>query len=376
MVGGEPAQVVDGSYRRTLEMTAPSQTISISAQANGYAPGAASTTVQYSPEAASRIAAVEASTGVQAAGSGLAPSHGQSSQANTATTSTQSTPTRPSAAGAATGATAANHAGATSTAASSTSATKTSTPAKPTAPAAHKATATQHKTAAKHSTAATHSTATKHTTAAKHNSSAKHNSAGKHNSSAKHSSATKHKTAAKHNSSTKHKSSANHRATAKHKASGKHTARHHARTHHRRHASSSQIRKLWIQGCEGAARGGQYGSYCRCTYAHLSHAGSLRSAGQVTPLIRKLRGYENGHRLSTLPRGLQRAVTACAGKLPHPLGATTGLTRLPELAYGQPSLSSFAGLRVRPVPYAGAQRVLEDAPVSPRAITRSVMALL
>lgn len=56
-VGGQPAQVVDGSFSRRVQLGPSSQTITITGQASGYGDGVASTTVQYSPKLAATFAA-------------------------------------------------------------------------------------------------------------------------------------------------------------------------------------------------------------------------------------------------------------------------------------------------------------------------------
>jgi Glucodextranase, domain B len=60
LVSGQPAHVTHGSFTQSLRISQPSQTITISAQASGYASSSASTTIKYSPTVAGQIVAARA----------------------------------------------------------------------------------------------------------------------------------------------------------------------------------------------------------------------------------------------------------------------------------------------------------------------------
>jgi hypothetical protein len=395
MVGGQPATVVDGSYRRTLQMTEPTQTIAITGQANGYTDGSASTTVQYSPQAASRIAAFQASglAAVTHTASQSPSSQHYTGSAAPATTkpttrSTTSTVQPPP-----------------STAALTATSASTTAPARATHRAAgHKATAVRHRATTQKTAAVTHRAAGQHkTTSVKHKTtSVKHKTTSvKHKTTAvKHkTTAVKHKTTAvKHRTTTHKKTAVRHKTTVKHKSSAKHTTTHkrtnnnhshrhgaqhktarhsHRSGHRRRHHSrftAAQVHRAWMQGCESGINGQQFGAYCGCTYTHLRAAGTLGSPGQAAKLLGKLRDYGRTKNFNNLPRVLQHAVTSCASKLPDPLGGMPRITRLPAVSYTR---AVFGSLRLGPAPYAAAAaRVLEQAPVGPKSLTSSVLAAL
>jgi len=57
LVAGQPATVQDGSFRRTLRLHGSAQTVTVTAQAAGYAPAQANTQVSYSAGLAAQLAA-------------------------------------------------------------------------------------------------------------------------------------------------------------------------------------------------------------------------------------------------------------------------------------------------------------------------------
>jgi hypothetical protein len=61
VIGGRRAPVSRGAFTQSIWLGASSQTITVNAQATGYTPAVTRTTVLYSPEAASQIAAAQAS---------------------------------------------------------------------------------------------------------------------------------------------------------------------------------------------------------------------------------------------------------------------------------------------------------------------------
>ena len=56
-VGGKPATVRGGAFRRTVWLTGASQSVAVAAQATGYTPALAKTTVSYSPNLAAQLVA-------------------------------------------------------------------------------------------------------------------------------------------------------------------------------------------------------------------------------------------------------------------------------------------------------------------------------
>lgn len=60
LVDGKPAQVIHGSFKRSLLVAQPSQTITVTARATGYVATSATTTIQYSPTLAAQLAAAQA----------------------------------------------------------------------------------------------------------------------------------------------------------------------------------------------------------------------------------------------------------------------------------------------------------------------------
>lgn len=59
-VDSQPAKVVRGNFTRSLRIVQPTQTITVTAQASGYAPGSVSTTVQYSSALAHQLVSARA----------------------------------------------------------------------------------------------------------------------------------------------------------------------------------------------------------------------------------------------------------------------------------------------------------------------------
>jgi hypothetical protein len=103
------------------------------------------------------------------------------------------------------------------------------------------------------------------------------------------------------------------------------------------------IKQLWIKGCVRPGTGGSYKPYCRCTYAHLSKAGALRSRKRLKELMRKLKPYERTHNIARLPAAVRGAIAACAGKLP-PSDAIVGkplVNKLPSTTHSaNPQIAS------------------------------------
>ena len=100
------------------------------------------------------------------------------------------------------------------------------------------------------------------------------------------------------------------------------------------------IKRLWISGCAKPGTGGSYRTYCRCTYAHLAKAGALRSRKRLKELMRKLKPYERTHNIAKLPRFVRRAIYDCASKLPplDPMAGKPVINQLPDSSHpSQPS---------------------------------------
>ncbi len=59
LVAGKPTPVIKGSFRRSLHLASPTQTITVSAQANGYTDSSTRTTVSYSSKLAAELLAAK-----------------------------------------------------------------------------------------------------------------------------------------------------------------------------------------------------------------------------------------------------------------------------------------------------------------------------
>jgi hypothetical protein len=302
-VGGEPVKVTDGSYQLPMQLAQPSETITITGQADGYTPTSASTTVQYSGAVASAIAAYEPMTvpthAVTDAGS--APkSSGSSSHKSTPAVSSAS-----------------SHSSSKSSSSKRSSGSKSS-----------------HKSDAKHKSSSHKSSRHK---------SSRHKSS-RHKSSSHKSS--RHK-------SSRHKSSLH--KSSRHKSSRHKSSRHKSRSHRagkrsdkshgspqsgrkpeqRSRLTVKEIKRLWVSGCVKTATGGTYKPYCRCTYAHLAKAGALRSRKRLKELMHKLKRYQRTHNIAKLPAFVRRAIYECASKLParNALVGRPVIQKLPDTSH-------------------------------------------
>ena len=101
----------------------------------------------------------------------------------------------------------------------------------------------------------------------------------------------------------------------------------------------ADIRQAWIATCLKAGKDQSYAPYCRCTYRHLARSGWLSSRDRLLALERKLAPYNRTHNPNRLPRFVRRAIFACASKLP-PLDPMTGkptIVKLRGLSHGRHS---------------------------------------
>jgi hypothetical protein len=268
MVGGEPAHVVGGSFKKTVQITGGSATITITGNATGYAQGVASTTVQYSPHLASELAASQVGQAARAGGSnqskhakpaGPNAGHQHTTRRAPAKHTSTSTSSQPQAAA-------------------------STTPASNPAPAPTPAPSPQ---PSHHAPA---------------------NNAGH---------ASSHKTDTHHKTDTNQKGSTHHKTQAGHKPS-------------KPKLTVADIKKLWIRGCVKAGKNHEYVAYCQCTYRHLEQAGALRSRERLLKLERELARYARTHDFTALPRYVRQAMSTCASKLP-PLDAMTGTPKITKL---------------------------------------------
>jgi hypothetical protein len=240
-------------------------------------------------------------------------------------------------------------------------ATAAAVPAKHAAPVAKPGAShsTSH-TTTKHSTtvhkAATHKAATHKVSS--------HKRASTHKTSS-HKRVTSHKSTS--HKSTSHKSTSHKRSTT-HKRSTSHKSTTHKSTSHKRTRNNSSrsantsanssgpgrhpeqrsvltvktIKQLWVGGCAKAGTGGSYKPYCRCTYAHLSKAGALRTRKRLHHLMRELKAYERTHDIAKLPAYVRSAIISCAGKLPplEPMGSNPAVNQLPNSSYPSAPVSA------------------------------------
>lgn len=298
-IGGEAVKVVNGSYNVPLHMTSPSETITVSGQASGYTPGSATTTVQYSAAMASAISAAE-STLSSDPQPNTSPAHKSSSAPGQAAKAAAKPPTH-------------------APAVVATAAKQSSSGAKPAASHSTGHASTTHHTSSTHHTS-THRASTHHTSA--HHTSAHHTSthkAGTHSGSSKHSSSARH---------SGDKSAHTSKPSSGTSGSGR-------QPEQRTVWTVKNIKQLWINGCVKAGAGASYKPYCRCTYAHLSKAGELKSHRRLKELMRKLRPYERTHDVAKLPAAVRRAIFDCASKLPplEPMVAKPSVNKLPGTSY-------------------------------------------
>jgi hypothetical protein len=300
-VGGQPVKVVNGSYNVPMHMTAPTETITVAGQASGYTPGSTTTTVQYSAAMASAIAAAETTLS-----SGPQPTN-----TNPAGVSSNAAAAKPSAKPA------------THSVAAVVTAAKV---AKPAASHSIRHTTTRHETTS-HRTrhhATTSHRASKHATTSHRTS---RHATARHRT--RH-----HRSARKHRSST-HTTARSTQPSGVSSSAGR-------QPEHRSVLTVRHIKRLWIAGCVKAGAGASYKPYCRCTYAHLSKAGALKSRKRLRELMRKLRPYERTHDIAKLPAFVRRAIVACAGKLPplEPMVSDPSVSKLPGTTYPSTPVST------------------------------------
>lgn len=95
--------------------------------------------------------------------------------------------------------------------------------------------------------------------------------------------------------------------------------------------TASDIRTLYLRGCDQGSASSKYGPYCRCTYTELSNAGALSSRPALQALIRELDAYARTHDFAALPSVVRDAIDACFSKLPPltPLSGRPVITKLP-----------------------------------------------
>ncbi|HEY5189529.1 MAG TPA: hypothetical protein VII87_10880 [Solirubrobacteraceae bacterium] len=73
VVGGQPAQVTGGKFTHPLWLSTPTQVVSVTAQAQGYAPAHTATTINYSPNLAAQLVASAAALTPARAAQAAAP---------------------------------------------------------------------------------------------------------------------------------------------------------------------------------------------------------------------------------------------------------------------------------------------------------------
>jgi hypothetical protein len=108
--------------------------------------------------------------------------------------------------------------------------------------------------------------------------------------------------------------------------------------------------------------------YCTCTYNHL--AGALQTSAAANHVLRELAPYLHTGDFRKVPLFIQRAVEACAGKLP-PLDPLTGkpeVTQLPGLQHGA-SAASPSPTQSDPGSTPIATTPVTPTPVTPTPVT-------
>jgi hypothetical protein len=92
-----------------------------------------------------------------------------------------------------------------------------------------------------------------------------------------------------------------------------------------------RIHRLYVRLCMRGNGGSSVTSFCECTYGQMARGGRLQSRASLLAVERRLKRFGRTHKVSDLPRFVEKAVLRCVQHLPgNNVHAPLPITRFPS----------------------------------------------